>query len=369
MRNMKNRLSKELEYKISIITVCLNSERTIEQTIQNVIGQNDENFEYIIIDGGSSDRTLDIISKYKVSISLVVSEPDGGIYDAMNKGISLATGEIIGIINSDDWYELGTFEAVRKCFQENDVEIVYGSMNIVNESGLVKRLIPTDIKKIRYEMEVPHPTVFVKRDIYDKYGNFRLNYEIASDYELLLRFYTKGVKFFCINKVLANFRCGGVSQREERKCILETVEIAEDYLHCIPPTEKEYYENIILRKRRVNNYLEILDNYSFKILEFLEIKSGKEAKIDIVIFGAGEWGIKTCLALEQRSIIPKFIVDNSEGKWNTEKCGIKVLKPEVLRDFKGVLLIAVKDFSADILLQVKNMNNPEISYITWEEIS
>ena len=120
--------------KISIITVCLNSEKTIEQTIRSVLGQKDEDFEYIIVDGCSSDNTLDIVGKYSKDITRIVSEQDGGIYDAMNKGIALATGEIIGIINSDDWYEEGALEAVRKCFQAVNAEVVYGRMNLVNEN-------------------------------------------------------------------------------------------------------------------------------------------------------------------------------------------------------------------------------------------
>jgi len=133
--------------KISIITVCLNSEKTIEQTIQSVIEQKDEDLEYIIVDGRSVDKTLHIINKYKNNISLIISESDNGIYDAMNKGISLATGDVIGIINSDDWYEQGTFEGIRNCFLRSDADVVYGKMNLVDENGSIKLLIPTDIKK------------------------------------------------------------------------------------------------------------------------------------------------------------------------------------------------------------------------------
>ena len=105
-------LAREDFMKISIITVCLNSKRTIEQTIQSVIGQAHDNCEYIVIDGGSTDGTLEILKKYDGSISTIISEPDEGIYDAMNKGIALATGDIIGILNSDDWYEPGIFKLV-----------------------------------------------------------------------------------------------------------------------------------------------------------------------------------------------------------------------------------------------------------------
>ena len=117
------------------------------------------------------------------------------------------------------------------------------------------------------------------------------------------------------------------------------------------------------------SYLEIMDNYSFRIIEFLEKKFGKELKTDIAIFGAGEWGTKTCLALVKKNVVPKFFVDNNEENWGREKCGIRILKPDILKSFKGVLLIVVKDFSADILSQIKEMNNLEISCITWEDIA
>lgn len=110
--------------KISIITVCLNSEQTIEQTIKSVIDQNDPDYEYIIIDGDSTDSTLDIIRKYQAYIAILISEPDKGIYDAMNKGIALASGDVIGIINSDDWYEPEILKTVRSCFQKSDAGVV-----------------------------------------------------------------------------------------------------------------------------------------------------------------------------------------------------------------------------------------------------
>ncbi len=129
---------------VSIITVCLNSEKTIEQTIQSVINQTYPNIEYIIIDGKSTDRTLEIIDKYKGKISILVSESDEGIYDAMNKGLKLATGELIGIINSDDWYESDAVETIVNSFlADRNVQVIYGNMDVYDQDKFIRTIYPS----------------------------------------------------------------------------------------------------------------------------------------------------------------------------------------------------------------------------------
>ena len=123
--------------KVSIITVCYNSAKTIKRTIKSVAEQDYEEIEYIIIDGGSTDGTLDIIDRYKDKISVLVSEPDEGIYDAMNKGIARATGDIIGFMNSDDWYADGAIVAIAEAFKKTEAEIVYGK-TIISENGIFR---------------------------------------------------------------------------------------------------------------------------------------------------------------------------------------------------------------------------------------
>lgn len=193
--------------KISIITVVYNGERFLEQAINSVLKQTYRNIEYILIDGGSTDKTVDIIKKYESQIAYWVSEPDKGIYDAINKGIEKATGELIGIINSDDWYELDTLENVAKMYDPDTV--IYGLIkNWSNESPVnISSFFPTMIP----EKMIPHPTCFVPKNIYQKYGIFDLNYKSCADYQFVLRLYRSGVKFVMIEKVLSNFRLGGVS--------------------------------------------------------------------------------------------------------------------------------------------------------------
>jgi glycosyltransferase involved in cell wall biosynthesis len=193
----------------SIITVCYNSEKTIERTITSLRNQTYQNFEYIIIDGGSTDSTLEIIKKNLDVVSILVSEKDEGIYDAMNKGIDLASGEIIGIINSDDWYENDTLENIFK--------ISFGQTNLVIH-GLCRYFNDNEINQIigYHHSNLPlysisHPTCFVSKSLYVAKGKFDTEYKIAADYDLLLRFYLNKVTFIFVELVIANFQNGGAS--------------------------------------------------------------------------------------------------------------------------------------------------------------
>lgn len=191
--------------KVSIITVVYNGAKTIEQTILSVLEQTYKNVEYIIIDGQSTDDTLKIIEKYSNFISVFISEKDNGIYDAMNKGIQKATGEIIGIINSDDWYDRTAIENVVHFFEKSKVDLVYGKICEIYPDGQIRIIPRVPLETIWYQMAVPHPSVFIKKKIYESFGLFDLNYELCADYDLLLRFYTKRVRFDFLDTVIAYF--------------------------------------------------------------------------------------------------------------------------------------------------------------------
>lgn len=354
--------------KISIITVCLNSEKTIEQTIQSVIDQNDENYEYIIIDGGSGDGTLDIIKKYKKNISIVVSEPDQGIYDAMNKGIALASGDIIGIINSDDWYEPGILKKVRDYFQKSDAGVIYGRLRRISEDGIVSIRIPSDIEKIRYEMEIPHPTVFIRKEIYERYGVFQLKYKIASDYDLMLRLYISGVKFVYQDEVFSNFRLNGISTQRGKECAKETLMISKNYLPYAPVGRRKYYKDIIIHRWKAFCFIEMLDKQPDMMFEILNKEFGISFHDNIAIFGAGTWGIKVSRVLIKSGLIPLFFIDNDRRKWNLTENKIQILSPEILESFRGVILLMTERFVDEITIQIENIQNHELYCINWEEI-
>lgn len=199
--------------KVSIITVCYNSAKTIRNTIESVLNQSYENIEYIIIDGVSNDGTMDIVSSYISKFKgrlKVISEPDNGIYDAMNKGILMCTGDIIGIINSDDWYEQDAVEKICNIFLNiKDVSIVYGGIRYMRNE--MEDSIHFYSHNFLQERMISHPSCFVLKKVYDNIGMFDCKYKIVADYDLMLRAMEKGIKFYGIYDVLSNFRLGGTS--------------------------------------------------------------------------------------------------------------------------------------------------------------
>ncbi|GIU70084.1 MAG: glycosyl transferase [Candidatus Woesearchaeota archaeon] len=204
--------------KISIITVSYNSAKTIEQTIQSVLSQRYSNVEYIIIDGASQDETLSIIEKYRNKISVVISEKDNGIYNAMNKGIKLATGDIIGILNSDDFYvDENVLNDVATLFEHNKADAVYADLQYVD--AIDTRKIKRNWKSGKYKpgdflfgWMPPHPTFFVKKELYQKYGLFNEELKSAADYELMLRFIHKHqISIDYLPRVIVKMRSGGHS--------------------------------------------------------------------------------------------------------------------------------------------------------------
>lgn len=196
--------------RVSIITVCYNSELTIEKTIQSVLHQTYENLEYIIVDGKSTDKTLEIIEQYKPCFGArmkVISESDEGIYDAMNKGIRNASGEVIGILNSDDYYENNTVESIVSALREEPYQILYGMLRILN-NGIETKITMPKHENLANEM-ISHPTCFVTRKIYEDFGMFDTNYRSCADHDFMLRM-SKNPKihFVPVYKILATFTEG-----------------------------------------------------------------------------------------------------------------------------------------------------------------
>ncbi len=201
--------------KISVITVCKNSGSTIEGTIRSVIGQSHPDIEYIIIDGKSEDSTLGIIEKYRDQIDVVISESDSGIYDAMNRGIDIASGDYLFFLNSDDRFlHDKVVDLAVKAFSPKYPEVIYGDMIFLNvNSGSVSIRLQNKINKIYvYKNSPSQPTVFYKRNVFDKCGRFKTEYSIVSDFEWMLNaILRKNVSLQYINVALTLFSSGGVS--------------------------------------------------------------------------------------------------------------------------------------------------------------
>ncbi|WP_266366607.1 glycosyltransferase family 2 protein [Tellurirhabdus rosea] len=206
--------------KVSIITVVYNGAATLRDCMQSVLNQTYPNLEYIVVDGNSSDGTQDIVRSYGDAVSCFVSEADKGIYDAMNKGIALATGDVIGILNADDFYSHDrVIENVVKTFQATGCDAAYGDLVYVSQEDTqrVTRYWKAGVYRpgaFRWGWMPPHPTFFVKRELYEKFGRFTLQFRSAADYELMLRMiHRHGVRVGYVNDVLVKMRTGGVSNR------------------------------------------------------------------------------------------------------------------------------------------------------------
>lgn len=205
--------------KISIITVCLNSETTIRDTIESVLAQTYPEIEYIIVDGQSKDNTMAIIHEYQDRIAKVITEPDRGIYDAMNKGIALATGNVIGILNSDDFYRDNEVIAqVVAAFQKApEVDMVLGGVDFVNgedPNNVVRCYKSTGFKpwKLRFGLTPPHPGAFVRSDAYKQVGTYKQNYKISADYDFFVRsLMVQKLNYITVDKVWVRMRVGGLS--------------------------------------------------------------------------------------------------------------------------------------------------------------
>ena len=222
--------------KVSIITVTYNSSKTLDETIKSVLAQSYDAIEYIIIDGQSVDSTVEIIKSYGDRISKYISEKDNGIYDAMNKGVSTAKGDIIGFINSDD--KLNSNDCIAeiiKVFQVHNCDVVYGDKIYTkpnNTDKIVRYWKAGEYNKNNFKKGwmPPHQSTYIKRDFYEKYGKFRTDFKIAADYELLLRFmYKYNAKSKYLPKTIAKMRAGGISNKSLKNILISNYEVYKSW--------------------------------------------------------------------------------------------------------------------------------------------
>lgn len=213
---MSGRLAAEDMPSVSIVTIVRNGATTLGRAVQSVLSQEYPKIEYIVVDGGSTDGTLDVIRSQDDRIAVWVSETDAGISDAFNKGIAFAHGDIVGILNSDDWYDPGAISAVVHALVESSADIAYGKLQYW-EGNRRTYLVTSDASLLDRGMTVGHPTVFVRRACYERLGLFRLDFRQAMDYEWLLRAKVSGALFCFVDLCLANMQGGGVGDRHWRQ--------------------------------------------------------------------------------------------------------------------------------------------------------
>ncbi|WP_198018167.1 glycosyltransferase family 2 protein [Hippea jasoniae] len=244
---------------VSIITVVYNNKDTIKDAIESVLNQTYENIEYIVIDGASTDGTVDIVKSYGNRIDKFISKKDNGIYDAMNKGINLASGDIIGILNSDDFYvDSKVIEKVVEVFKDKNVDSVYGDLVYVDKDDTDKIIRYWKSKEYKEGLfkkgwHPAHPTFFVKKEIYNKYGVFNLDFKIAADYELMLRFLEKyKITTSYLPEVLVKMRIGGKSNISIKNIIKANIECYKAW--CINGLSPPFFLPVFKITRKLSQF-------------------------------------------------------------------------------------------------------------------
>lgn len=325
--------------KASVVTVCFNSVKTIEQTLQSILGQNYGNIEYIVIDGGSTDGTVDIIKKYENDIDYWVSEPDHGIYDAMNKGIAKATGDIIGFMNSDDWYAEGAISAIAEAFGQTDADIVYGNTILV-DNGIQSFRSRPPLNRILHGMVFCHQAAFVKTTLM-KENPFNISYRIVADFAFFLEMYLQKKRFCPIDTTIAYFRTGGNSSHPWK--LFQEVERA----------------SLRLSKGRIDaeRYRKLREDFQekkvFPMLRFLFTKierlATKENGIAVsplgnrkfVLYGAGKLGREVLEMMKKLGLDVLAFWDSDVKKQGTEADGIPILCPQRRNQQKQTITILI----------------------------
>lgn len=332
------------EIKVSIVTVCFNSAKTIEQTIQSVIHQTYGNIEYIIIDGGSTDGTDEIIKKYEKNIACWVSESDRGIYDAMNKGIAKATGDVIAFMNSDDWYADGAIDAIVKAFDRTDADIVYGHTILIDDGRQTLRVRPP-LDHILYGMVFCHQAVVVKTNLMKEYL-FDLSYKIVADYVFFLKMYLQGKRFYAIDKKIAYFRMGGDSSHPW-KVFQETKRAA-----------LRLSKESIGEERYRNLRREFQERRFFPVLRFLFPKIQRQAMKNkkifrslenrkLVLYGAGKLGREVLDMMQKCGLHVSAFWDSDLGKQGMHTDGIPTLCPKQKKQQSHGVTILITTVKAD----------------------
>ena len=227
----RNEKRKGYIVKISIITSVYNNKETIAEAIESVLSQTYENIEYIVVDGASTDGTVEVIEEYAEEITTFVSEQDKGIYDGLNKGVALATGDVVGFLHSDDLFEdKYVVEKIAQAFIKSGVESIYGDLTYVTKEDTSKvvrywKSGTYSYTKLKRGWMPPHPTFYVKRDVYEKYGAFDTSFKIAADYDSILRFLGREkISTRYIPEVLVKMRLGGASNKSIKNLIQKSRE-------------------------------------------------------------------------------------------------------------------------------------------------
>ncbi len=344
---------------ISIVTVCFNCVELIEKTVKSVLEQDYENIEYIVIDGASTDGTCDVIEKYRDRIAYHVSERDNGIYDAMNKGIEAATGELIGFIGAGDWYEDGAIKAIADTYMLKPADVVYGDVTVVDGSVHKRQDYgKVSLEDMYYYMPIIHPGLFVRTRL-QKEERFDTTYKIAADYKFLMRIYHKGCTFCYANHGIVYYLLGGVSStrlaetiKESRRAAYEV--LSDDVNEHKAGIEKNYLKNMLMCDPM---YLEGNSENMKLAVDYLDIWLGSR---EVYLWGTGMNAWKCKWILDRAGIGINAFIDSDSAKWGCRQDGIEIVEPGKMScALKSLLLITSTKYEDEIKLRIRDMNVDE----------
>lgn len=356
--------------KISIITACYNAEKTIEQTIQSVLSQTYDNIEYIIVDGASTDSTMDIVNKYVNQINIIISERDSGIYDAFNKGAKAATGDYVQYLNADDYLiDENTIFDIQNAIQVNNNPILlYGGIVMVDEVTQYKNVWNRERKseELFDGKMIPHPATFLRKDIIEQFNYFDTSYKIAADFDLIARIYKQYAEgFIYFSRLVSIFRLGGMSSfignqerlNHEMKLILAEV-FKRDYE--VRNTTNEEYFKIWLEKK----YFE--EKSIAQLLVEQQIKS-------IAIWGSGRISNLLVPEMTEANIEVKVFIDNDIEKQGMKMSGVEIVSPKWLEEKSEQLDAIVFGFEgfheASVKQQINNLSlNKGLKIYSWRQL-
>lgn len=364
--------------RISVITVCLNSVKTIERAIQSVLKQYYDDLEYIVIDGGSTDGTVSVIKKYEEIISYWVSEKDDGLYDAMNKGIERSTGEIIAFLNSDDWYEEDALIRVNGYFEQYNPMILTGRVNTLQKGKWTKYIgiLDSDKENIRMAMIYKQPATFARREIFDQLGVFNTRYKIAADFEWMLRVFDAGIEIMCVEDVFTNFSSTGISNtnteltiKEARAIALEALDKCESYSE----QEKEKWRRKIDRcydeQQAVADVKRIIRN--LRLADYPELESSMLkyfTEQSYIVWGIGTIGDDMYHLLTQLGLEVDFFVDRKADNAACFFHSREILAPRELVRGKKIIAASI-EYEDEIVSRLEEMGfQKEKDYILYSTI-
>lgn len=345
------------EPRISIITVVYNGSTTVAQTMESVLQQDYPDLEYIVIDGNSTDGTQEIIRRYEDRLAYWVSEPDKGIYDAMNKGLSHATGDVIAFLNVGDWYEKGAIKIVGEWFRQQDADILVCGVNLTRKGRFVSKRIPeinSIAEKITTGMPCCHQGIFTRKKWLGKNRCFDLKYRIVADYDWLLSCYYAGARVACTDAIVANYDTEGVSSKHVDLRVeefhassterLQEADLAEDRKNVIQEKIEQTYENSIAA--RIGAYL--LD-------EEFDWKSLIPVSENVVcsVFGCGAVGEECCRLMKKIGVKVCCVWDNDPRNWGGWLHGCEICNPQNITHDKNVIVIASTRYEKEIETQLK----------------